>query len=248
MAAKELPPFKDLMSYLVRMICRCYVCPPRITVLHSSKVESSSDTLSATPWSPSSEVRSALLFTRSVLMPCIGTESTSIVMALACYFLTAEPHYFQLLRAELEREFPDPLGTLSLKALGTLPLLEGVINECLRLGLPFFLPRVAGEGGARLEGKYIPEGTIVALAAHSQQTSPENFFPDPLVRVIMRSCRQYACSRRLILPAQNFRPERWLPQGLGPQTKTNKALLATFSYGTSSSPDLPCFHRLDAPR
>ncbi|KAI0741404.1 cytochrome P450 [Daedaleopsis nitida] len=153
MAAKELPRFKDLMSYL-RDIER-----------------------------------------DAVVAILAGTESTSIVMALACYFLVAEPRYFQQLRAELEQAFKDPLGEISLKTLGTLAFLDGVINESLRLGLPFFLPRVAG--------------TTVALAAHSQHMSPDNFYPDP----------------------ENFRPERWLPDGLGPETKTSKTVLSTFSYG-----------------
>ena len=30
---------------------------------------------------------------------------------------------------------------------------------------------------------------------------------------------------------QEFRPERWLPEGLGPETITNKAVLASFSFG-----------------
>ncbi|KAI0648721.1 cytochrome P450 [Trametes meyenii] len=138
-----------------------------------------------------------------------ASENTTIVLSLACYFLTAEPQYYKQLQAELDVRFPDPLGTLSSSALGEIPLLDGILNEALRLGSFFFLPRITPPGGVDVEGNYIPEDTIVALAAYSQQTSPDNFFPDP----------------------KNFRPERWLPQGLGPHTKTNRAALASFSYG-----------------
>ncbi|KAI0636113.1 cytochrome P450 [Trametes polyzona] len=141
-----------------------------------------------------------------------GSDNTSIAMSLACYFLVASPEYYHQLRAELDAAFPDPLGPLAQATLNTLPILNGVIYEVLRLGSPYFLPRVVGEGGAKIDGRFIPEGTIVALAAYSQQTSPDNFYPDPM----------------------DFRPERWQPQGLGPHTKTNKAVLASFSFGPHS--------------
>ncbi|KAI0667892.1 cytochrome P450, partial [Trametes maxima] len=138
-----------------------------------------------------------------------SSRNTTIVLSLACYFLTAEMQYYKKLQTELDVKFPDPLGPLSSSALGDIPLLDGILNEALRLGSFFFLPRVTPRGGVEVEGNYLPGGTIVALAAYSQQTSPDNFFPEPM----------------------NFRPERWLPQGLGPHTKTNRAALASFSYG-----------------
>ncbi|KAI0833790.1 cytochrome P450 [Trametes gibbosa] len=141
-----------------------------------------------------------------------GSDNTSIAMALSFYFLVSEPQCFANLRAELDAAFPDPLGPLPQTTLPTLPILNGTINEVLRLGSPYFLPRVVGPGGARVDGQFIPEGTIVALAAYSQQTSPDNFYPEPM----------------------SFRPERWQPQGLGPDTKTNKSVLASFSFGPHS--------------
>lgn len=103
------------------------------------------------------------------------------MLALACYFLAAEPHYLQLLRQELEQTFPDPLGPMPLNALSKLPVLNGVIEEVLRLNSPYFLPRLVPRGGAHIDGRYIPENTIVALAPHLQHISPDNFFPEPLV-------------------------------------------------------------------
>ena len=102
-------------------------------------------------------------------------------MALAIFFLVSEPRYYKTLREELDQAFPDPLGHLPASKLATLQYLEAVINEALRLGSPFFLPRVVPKGGANIDGMFIPEGTIVALAAYSQQTSPDNFFPEPEV-------------------------------------------------------------------
>lgn len=102
-------------------------------------------------------------------------------MALAVYFLTTEPHYWQALRAEVEKAFPDRSEYMHPDELAKLPILEGVVQEALRLGSPYFLPRIVPRGGVRLDDRYIPEGTTVALAAYSQQMDPANFFPDPLV-------------------------------------------------------------------
>lgn len=103
-------------------------------------------------------------------------------MALIVYFLIMEPHYYQRLRDELSAAFPDPNGPLPQEELLKLPFLEAVITEALRLGSPYFLPRVVPQGGARMDDKFIPEGTTIALAAYSQQVDPANFFPEPLVR------------------------------------------------------------------
>ncbi|KAI0706361.1 cytochrome P450 [Earliella scabrosa] len=176
---KDLPAFRDLMSYLI-----------------------------------DGGVRLRDLERDAVIAILGGSDNTSLALALSCYFLASEPQYVPRLRAELSKAFPDPLQPISLDALTpeALPLLNGVVQEALRLGSPYFLPRVVPPGGTRVDGTYIPEDTIVALAAYSQQTSEENFYPEPM----------------------EFRPERWTPGGLGPDTRTNKAVLASFSFGAHS--------------
>ncbi|KAI1785123.1 cytochrome P450 [Ganoderma leucocontextum] len=141
-----------------------------------------------------------------------GSDNTSITVTFAIYFLLSTPEFYHRLKKELDKAIPDPASPLSLNTLADLVFLDGVINETLRLASPYFNPRIIGRGGSVVDGKYIPEGTIVALAAHSQQVSPENFYPSP----------------------QEFLPDRWLPDGLGPETRTNKAMLASFSYGAHS--------------
>ncbi|KAL1949708.1 hypothetical protein VTO73DRAFT_8589 [Trametes versicolor] len=138
-----------------------------------------------------------------------ASENSAITLALSCYFLAAEPQYHSLLRNALDQAFPDPLGPLSQSAVAAIPLIDGVLSEALRLGSHFFLPRVTPAEGVEVDGVHIPGETLVGLASYSIQTSPEHFYPDPT----------------------NFRPERWLPDGLGPDTKTNRTALATFSYG-----------------
>lgn len=104
-----------------------------------------------------------------------------MTLAIAFYYLTAEPKYYKQLQAQLDQLFSDALGPLSASALATLPFLDGVLNEALRLGSAFFLPRITPPEGTEVDGKYIPGNTVVALAAYTQHISPENFFPDPMV-------------------------------------------------------------------
>ncbi|KAI0648753.1 cytochrome P450 [Trametes meyenii] len=139
-----------------------------------------------------------------------GSDNTSITVSLAIYFLLANNQYYVRLRQELDNAFPDKMASLHVDDLASLPLLNGVINETLRLASPYYNPRVIPTGGTFVDGRYLPEGTIVALAAHSQQTNVDNFYPAP----------------------KEFLPERWTPGGLGPETVTNKAVLASFSYGS----------------
>ncbi|EIN09245.1 cytochrome P450, partial [Punctularia strigosozonata HHB-11173 SS5] len=138
-----------------------------------------------------------------------GSDNTSTGTALVLYFLLADPRYYKMAQAEVDRTFPDRNGTLSHTVLAELPFLNAVLSESLRLGTPFFLPRVVPPEGRMIDGRFVPGGTIVAIAAYSQQVSPDNFYPDPM----------------------DFRPERWLDGGLGPGSITNKTALHSFSTG-----------------
>ncbi|KAJ7488119.1 cytochrome P450 [Mycena latifolia] len=141
-----------------------------------------------------------------------GSDLTATVLCLAFYYILASESthgYYSKLQQELDDTFPPRDDTLDWDVLAELPYLNAVISEALRLASPFFLPRIVPEGGVVIDDRHIPEGTTVALAAYSQQTSPENFYPDPL----------------------EFRVERWLPGGLGPGSKTEKAALYSFSSG-----------------
>ncbi|KAJ7590098.1 cytochrome P450 [Mycena floridula] len=138
-----------------------------------------------------------------------GSDNTGTTIGLAIYFMLSYPQTYKRLQEELERTFPDPTSALDRTLLTKVPFLEAILSEALRLASPFFLPRIVPTGGVSIEGNMIPKNTTVALAAYSQQISEDNFFPDPLM----------------------FRPERWLPGGLGPGSVLNKAASFSFSYG-----------------
>lgn len=103
------------------------------------------------------------------------------MLTLAIFFLLSEPRYYHRLRKELDEAFPDRSGSLPPAELAALPFLNGVLAEVLRLGTPFFLPRVVPSDGVVIDGNYVPGGTIVAYAAYTQQLHPNNFSPAPRV-------------------------------------------------------------------
>lgn len=114
--------------------------------------------------------------------PCVlGSDNTAAILTLAIFFLAAQPQYLQRLRDELKQHSIRVDEPLDRNGLGKVAFLDAVINETLRLGTMFFLPRVVQEGGIRVSETLVPEGTTIALAAYSQHVSPDNFSPEPLV-------------------------------------------------------------------
>ncbi len=128
---------------------------------------------------------------------CTGSDNISAITTLALYFLLTRPPYYRRLQQELDSAYPDPNGPLDAHELAALPFLNGVINEALRLGTPFFLPRIVPQGGAIVDQTFIPENTIVALAAHTQQLSADNFFPDPRVHQTFLVPRQRGTAHQI---------------------------------------------------
>ncbi|KAJ7148936.1 cytochrome P450 [Mycena crocata] len=149
-----------------------------------------------------------------------GNDNPGSQLIMAMFFLITHPDVLHTLQAQLDVIYPDPTERLDAKTL-TIPFLDAVMNETFRLSSPWFLPRVTPEGGVVIDGRLIPEGSIVALASYSQHISKENFFPDPL----------------------SFRPERWLPGGLGPGSILNKAAVTTFITGPHVCPGKSFSHQ-----
>lgn len=187
--ATSPPPFKDLVTYLVSASSYSASSPSPLYFNRQTKAPSLLLIWSVRPRSLYKEVCIVLYIdiclsgTKHYLTSyATGSDNTSIIISLVLFFLVCERSCYQRLRDELAGAFPDPLNPLDHTKLAGLPYLDGVINETLRLGTPFFLPRLVPAGGVVIDGNCIPGGTVVALAAYSQQISLENFYPDPLVR------------------------------------------------------------------
>lgn len=99
------------------------------------------------------------------------------MLNLAIFFIVSDPPLLHQLRHEIDATFPNPQGPLDVKLLSSIPLLDAIIHETLRLGSNWFFPRVVGSGGVVIDNKFIPEGNIVALASYSQHISESNVYP-----------------------------------------------------------------------
>lgn len=123
------------------------------------------------------------------------------------YFVAANPNVQQKLLLELKKIMPKPTDHAKLQDLETLPYLNAVIREGLRVGHPVThrLSRIFPDKALQYNDWVVPPGTIVnmtPLLIHEN----EDIFPDPKV----------------------FRPERWLKN-----SSLNRYLLS-FSRGPRS--------------
>ncbi len=140
-----------------------------------------------------------------------GADTPAGVLTLLFYHLLSDRTVYNHLKEELDTTFSiGEIGPEDHASLLDLPYLSAVVQEGLRLSTPFpGLARVVPKDGVVLVNRYIPGGTIVSVPAYAQEVSPENFWPAPL----------------------EFRPERWLEGGLGPDSILRPGALICFSFG-----------------
>ncbi|KAI9723340.1 MAG: hypothetical protein M1812_001224 [Candelaria pacifica] len=111
-----------------------------------------------------------------------GTDTVGLTLTYLFWRLAKYPQWQERLRAELksnEVQFSEGIPTL--KAISTLPILDGIIMEGLRLHPAFLtgLPRVAPSKGSIIGEVFVPEGTIVSMQNRTLHRNPV-VFPDPL--------------------------------------------------------------------
>lgn len=113
-----------------------------------------------------------------VEMLAAGSSTTSHTAAFACWLLTRHPEAQKKLRAELAEAFPDP-GQFDIKKTLSLPYLDGVIHETMRLYpmIPGPLERHTGKP-IRVSGFEVREGVIVSTGAYNQGRLAD-VYPDP---------------------------------------------------------------------
>ena len=141
-----------------------------------------------------------------------GSDTTAGVATFLIYYLLSHPESYERLQAELDEAFPEPDAPLNLQTLNRLPFLAAVCDETLRLGTPFGgASRIVPQDGHVLDDVFVPGSTVVAVPPWTVQTDPDNVWPEP----------------------EKFRPQRWLPGGLGPGSKLVKQAMVYFSYGQS---------------
>ncbi|KAE8355871.1 cytochrome P450 [Aspergillus coremiiformis] len=148
-----------------------------------------------------------------------GHETTANAFTWACYLLARYPDVQARLRAEVRERIPSGNGSITWSGLETLPLLNGVCQEVLRL-YPT-VPITAREAirDSIVAGKHIPKGTRILLCPYAINRSPEFWGND----------------------SEEFKPERWIDTAKNGQpvvnnnggASTNFALI-TFLHGHRS--------------
>ncbi|KEF58613.1 uncharacterized protein A1O9_06539 [Exophiala aquamarina CBS 119918] len=108
-----------------------------------------------------------------------GTDTTGNKLTYLFYEMARHPEWKMRLHEELKRVVGDTASP-EYNVIEKLPVLEAVVQEIFRLrpAAPDALMRVTPEGGAVVDGVFVPGGITVSCQALSTQRSP-TIFPDP---------------------------------------------------------------------
>ncbi|KAB8205654.1 Cytochrome P450 [Aspergillus parasiticus SU-1] len=128
-----------------------------------------------------------------------GHETTASAFTWACYLLTLYPDVQERLRTEIRERIPSGNHPITWSDLETLPLLNGVCQEVLRLypTVPMTIREAVRD--SVVAGKHIPRGTRILLCPYAINRSPEFWGND----------------------GEEFRPERWIDTDKNGQLVTN---------------------------
>ncbi|EDN98276.1 hypothetical protein SS1G_13134 [Sclerotinia sclerotiorum 1980 UF-70] len=148
----------------------------------------------------------ALLNADSRVIIGAGSDTTASTLSVLFIILANYPHYQAQLHKELTSIFKDE----KYSNLRTSPLLDGIIQEALRLypSVTFTSQRVIPKDGLSIGTVYIPGDTVVSIATWQIQRDHRNF-KDPT----------------------QFIPERWTTR---PELVLNKSAYLPFSMGAYS--------------
>lgn len=115
-----------------------------------------------------------------------GSETTAALLSGCTYYLLRNPATYTQLVNEIRGAF-DRQSDISLSSIANLPYLNAVLEESLRIypPIPTMLPRLVPEGGAVINGDFVPGG--VSIAPHIPQTdrltTPDLSLHIPLVHL-----------------------------------------------------------------
>lgn len=112
-------------------------------------------------------------------MMIAGSETVASTLAAVFYQLIKHPKILHIVTKEVREAFEDKME-MSMETVATLPLLNAVISEAMRLcpSLPMVLPRIVPEPGANICGYWLPTG-VRFLKSTSENILSLNIFPDP---------------------------------------------------------------------
>ncbi|KAL1864296.1 hypothetical protein Daus18300_007719 [Diaporthe australafricana] len=161
----------------------------------------------------------AELYADAQIMIMAGSETSATLLAVAVYHLLRNPGALARLQREVRGAFAEGSEVeadveVNFSAVSRLPYLRAVMDESLRIHppLPAGINRVVPEGGAVIDGRFVPEGTVLQVPSWAA-FHLEDSFADPW----------------------EFVPERWLGESCPVRyAGDNRDVFAPFSYGQRS--------------
>ncbi|KAI1352187.1 cytochrome P450 [Xylaria sp. FL0043] len=119
------------------------------------------------------------------LLILAGSETTATLLCGATYLLTTHPDVLRKLEQEVRSAFKSD-DEITLTSVGNLSYMLACLNESLRQYPPVAagLPRKSPKGGALVDGRFVPQDTIVSVfqwaVNHDERywTEPEKFAPE----------------------------------------------------------------------
>ncbi|KAJ5684864.1 uncharacterized protein N7477_001209 [Penicillium maclennaniae] len=114
-----------------------------------------------------------------------GHETTASALTWACYLMTLHPECQERLRAEIRSKIPTAESSITYSDLESLPLLNGVCQEVLRLypTVPATIREAVRD--TTIAGKHVPKGTRLILCPYAINRCPlfwgdngEEFLPE----------------------------------------------------------------------
>ncbi|KAF4916373.1 Cytochrome P450 monooxygenase 1 [Colletotrichum viniferum] len=119
------------------------------------------------------------LSANALILVLAGSETTATTLSGTTFLLLTHPEVYEKLKKEVRSAFKDS-SEINIGSVSKLSYMLAVLNESLRLYPPVTsgIIREAPEGGCRIGGQHIPEGTLVEIQQWSSNHSPDNW-PDP---------------------------------------------------------------------
>lgn len=119
------------------------------------------------------------------LLIIAGSETTATLLSGAMFLLLTHPEALAKLTDEVRSSFSSD-GEITLLSVGNLSYMLACLNESLRQYPPVAsgLPRLSPKGGALVDGRFVAEGTQVAVwqwaISHNPDhwTKPMEFHPE----------------------------------------------------------------------
>ncbi|KAL8383263.1 hypothetical protein RB595_006832 [Gaeumannomyces hyphopodioides] len=143
-----------------------------------------------------------------------GSDTTAAAMRTTIMMLCQSPFAYSRLLQEIDETIrANSLGErqISMELAKTLPYMQAVIYEGIRLSPPFtgLLMKEVPAGGDTVEGKFVPAGTRVGVAIRAVMLRADVFGPD----------------------VRTFRPERFLECDEATRGRMQQTVELAFGYG-----------------